>query len=108
MKTLIKNAVTTTCNAIVNGAVKFEDWSRHNPKKATAVIFVVGCAEGMIWNKTIFKKFYNKYPKVFTLLTIVSSAGHSAQYYNYVTRFQLKLDPIEVPKVSLTWKTEIK
>lgn len=108
MKTSIKNAVTKSLNNVVQGFVRFEEWSRQNPKKATAVIFVVGCAEGMAWNKTLFKKFYNKHPKAFTLLTVVASAGHSAQYYNYVTRFQLKLDPIEVPNVSLTWKMEIK
>jgi len=105
MKTL---AAIKSLNNVVQGFVRFNEWARQNPKKATAIVFVAGCAEGMAWNKTLFKKFYNKHPKSFTLLTILASAGHSAQYYNHVTRFQLKLEPLELPVTTLTWKTEIK
>lgn len=108
MKSLIKNVASKSLNTTVEGVMRFNEWARQNPKKATAIVFVAGCAEGMMWNKTLFKKFYNKHPKSFTLITVIASAGYSAKYYNHVTRFQLKLEPLELPVTTLAWKTEIK
>lgn len=108
MKTLIKNAVIKSLNNVSQGFVRFDDWARDNPKKASAVVFVASYAEGMAWNKTLFKKFYKKHPKTFTILTLIAATSSSAKYYNYATRFQLNLEPLELPVTTLTWKTEIK